>query len=61
MIDSIERVRKGRPAAAPTLSDLRFVERMALRIADMPPARAKLPAAGWRSGPAQPPTSVSSQ
>jgi hypothetical protein len=30
---AIELVRKGRPAAAPTLSDLRFVERMAARIA----------------------------
>ncbi|MBW2418787.1 MAG: hypothetical protein JRH19_09590 [Deltaproteobacteria bacterium] len=29
---AIELVKKGRPAAAPTLSDLRFVERMARRI-----------------------------
>jgi hypothetical protein len=45
---AIELVRKGRPAAALTVSDLRFVERMAARIADAPPALATLSYAGRR-------------
>lgn len=55
---AMELVRKGRPAASPTLTDLRFLERMAARIA-AGPAAASL--GSGRGRPAQPPTSLSYQ